>query len=346
MGIEVLPPAVDESGWSFTAVGEAIRFGLGGVKGVGESAVEAVMEARSRVGSFRSLAHFATEVDLRALNSKVFEALIKSGSFDGLGAERSALLAVLERVLDYAQQRRREVAEGQGTLFGGGGRPEPQPDPRVEPWSERERLAYEKETLGLYLTGNPLSEYQAQLMSLATATSSSLQPDEENRVTVGGVVTQVRQRKIKSGPNAGRVMGRFILEDLEGSLPVAVFANQFQQYGALLEEGAIVLVTGLARDRGSGVELTTEEVVSLEQAEESLVREVEVHLGQGIGATDMVRLRDLLTEHAGDVPVRFSIDLSGRTVRVAPAERFRVRYDATLVASLEDLLGKSSVRPA
>ena len=346
MGIEVLPPDVNESGWSFTAVGDAIRFGLGGVKGVGESAVEAILEARQRIGRFRSLAHFAVEVDLRAVNSKVFEALIKSGSFDDLGAERSALLATLERVLDYAQQRRREIEEGQGTLFGGSARPEPEPDPRVAPWPERERLAYEKETLGLYLTGNPLSEYRGQLMSLATATSSTLRPDEEARVTVGGVVTRVRQSKIKSGPNAGRVMGRFTLEDLEGSVPVAVFANQFQQFGSLLEEGAIVLVTGLARDRGSGVELTAEEVAGLDKAKESLVREVEVHLGQGIGPSEMVRLRDLLTEHVGDVPVRFSIDLSDRTVRVAPAERFRVRYDAALVASLEDLLGESSVRPA
>ncbi|MEZ5331347.1 MAG: DNA polymerase III subunit alpha [Thermoanaerobaculia bacterium] len=346
MGIDVEPPDVNESGWSFTAVGEAIRFGLGGVKGVGESAVEAILEARGRVGRFRSLAHFATEVDLKALNSKVFEALIKSGSFDSVGAERSALLDVLERVLDYAQQRRREIEEGQGTLFGGAARPEPEPDDRLAPWPERERLGYEKETLGLYLTGNPLSEFQSQLMSLATATSSTVQADEERRATVGGVVTQVRQRKIKSGPNAGRIMGRFTLEDLEGSVPVAVFANQFQQFGALLEEGAIVLVTGLARDRGSGVELTAEDVVSLEKAKESLVREVEVRLGQGVGASEMVRLRELLTEHAGDVPVRFAIDLSGRTVMVAPAERFRVRYDAALVASLEDLLGKSSVRPA
>ena len=346
MGIEVLPPDVNESGWSFTAVGDAIRFGLGGVKGVGESAVEAVLAARQRIGRFGSLAHFAVEVDLRAVNSKVFEALIKSGSFDGLGAERSALLATLERVLDHAQQRRREIEEGQGTLFGGSARPEPEPDPQIAPWPERERLAYEKETLGLYLTGNPLSEYRGQLMSLATATSSTLRPDEEARVTVGGVVTRVRQSKIKSGPNAGRVMGRFTLEDLEGSVPVAVFANQFQQFGSLLEEGAIVLVTGLVRDRGSGVELTAEEVAGLDTARESLVREVEVRLGQGIGPSEMVRLRDLLTEHAGDVPVRFSIDLSGRTVRVAPADRFRVRYDAALVASLEDLLGESSVRPA
>jgi DNA polymerase-3 subunit alpha len=237
------------------------------------------------------------------------------------------------------------VEQGQGTLFTSGPAQEPS-IPSFAPWDERTRLLFEKEALGFYLTGNPLSEHQTQLAKLATHTSGGLVADDERRVTLGGIVTQVRQRKIKNGPNAGKVMGLFVLEDLDGSLPVTLFASQYQQYASLLVEGAIVLVRGVARDRGSGVEVTGEEVVSLDRARQALVREVELELDERCTAGELVRLRELLAEHAGDVPVRLCLRIEGRSLRVAPDERFRVRYDAALVGRLEDLLGKSAVRPA
>ena len=121
MDIAVLPPDINESSWSFTAVGGSIRFGLGAVKGIGESAVEAVLEARREVGSFRSLAHFATEVDLKSLNHKAMESIICAGCFDTLGFSRRDLLSSLDRILDYAQRKRREKEAGQGSLFSGSG---------------------------------------------------------------------------------------------------------------------------------------------------------------------------------------------------------------------------------
>jgi DNA polymerase III subunit alpha len=344
MSIPVLPPEVNESSWSFTAVGDAIRFGLGAVKGVGESAVDAILEARRRVGRFESLTHFATSVDLSALNTKVFDALIKAGAFDGFGAKRRALVEVLDAVLEDAQRRRREEAAGQGTLFGGDELPPPQPDRDVEPWSERERLRYEKETLGFYLTGNPLSEHQQQLAALSCTTIDRLEADSERKVTVAGVVSGVRQAKIKSGANAGRLMGRFLLEDLGASLPVAVFANQFEEYGRLLEEDAIVLVKGVARDRGSGLEMTAEEIVSLDRAKEDLITELEVELDSEMSSASLVALRELLIEHAGDVPVRFRVAVNGRSVRIAPPDRFRVRFEPDLVASIEAIVGGGRVR--
>ncbi|MGH9465060.1 MAG: OB-fold nucleic acid binding domain-containing protein, partial [Thermoanaerobaculia bacterium] len=218
--------------------------------------------------------------------------------------------------------------------------------PDAAAWDERTRLLFEKAALGFYLTGNPLSEHQEQLARLATHTSGGVVADDEQRVTLGGIVSQVRQRKIKNGPNAGKVMGLFVLEDLDGSLPVTLFASQYQQYASLLVEGAIVLVRGLARDRGSGVEVTAEEVVSLERARQALVRQVELELDERCTASELVRLRELLAEHAGDVPVRLCLRIGGRALRVAPDERFRVHYDAALAGRLEDLLGKSAVRPA
>jgi DNA polymerase-3 subunit alpha len=343
MGIQVLPPDVNESTWTFTAVGDNIRFGLGGVKGVGESAVEAILEARRAAGRFSGLVPFACEVDLRAINQKVFECLIKSGSFDGFGVERSALLAALPRALEFAQKRRREIEEGQGSLFASASMPQPELDVDEKPWPDRRRLSFEKETLGFYLTGHPLAEHSKTMRKLASHTTGSLRNGGDGPVAIGGLVTRIRQNKIKSGPNAGRLMGRFVLEDEEGTVPVAVFADTLQKYASILEEEAIVLIKGTARDRGSGVELTVEEMTPLDQAEDRLVSELRLTLPTEMTTTDLMTLRDLLIENAGEVPVRLHLELENGEVQIAPDERFKVRYDPGLVTSIEALLGPGSV---
>jgi DNA polymerase-3 subunit alpha len=345
MGISVLPPDVNESSWSFTVGGESIRFGLGAVKGVGESAVESILEARRRVGRFRGLAHFATEVDLRALNHKVFESLIKSGSFDDFGFERSALYQDLDGILDYAQARQREIADGQSTLFSAEAVPEPEPRASTPPWSDRRRLAYEKESLGFYITGHPLSEHSDRIEHQATHTTASLEPGLEGPIIIGGVVTRPRRTKIKSGPNAGRLMGRFVLEDLEGSVPVAVFADTFERCGNLLEEESIVLIKASVRDRGSHVELGVEEVTPLDEVTRQAVALLVVDLPSELSQAELLRLRDVITENPGSTPVTLNLHLGDGPVRIRPLERFRVRYDEELARSIEEIVGQGAVRP-
>ena len=345
MGISVLAPDVNESSWSFTVGGESIRFGLGAVKGVGESAVESILEARHRVGRFRSLAQFATEVDLRALNHKVFESLIKSGSFDGFDFERSALYQDLDPILDYAQNRQREIADGQSTLFTTEMVPEPQPRASTPPWSDRRRLAYEKESLGFYLTGHPLSEHSERLEKQATHTTATLEPGIEGSITIGGVVTRPQRTKIKSGPNAGRLMGRFVLEDLEGSVPVAVFADTFERFGSLLGEESIILIKASVRERGSEVELGVEEVTPLDEVTRQAVALLAVDLPPELSPAQLLRLREVITEHPGSTPVTLHLSLGDGPVRIRPEERFRVRYDEELARSIEEIVGQGRVRP-
>jgi len=351
MGIAILPPDLNESNYPFTVVGGTIRFGLGGVKGVGEGAIEEVLAARRRVGRFKSLTHFATEIESRLTNRKVFECLIKAGAFDSLGIHRAALWAALDRILDYAGRRRQEREVGQGSLFGGGGMGggsngmEPAPDPATAPWPERERLRYEKETLGFYLTGNPMSEHEEVLRRLATHTTGDFGEGFEGPATVGGMVSALRRVKIKSGPNAGRLMGRFVLEDLEGSLPVTLFANQMQQFGHLLVDEAIVVVKGEVRDRGGEFEMTVEEIKPLEKVSGNALSAVELTLQPNLVSTGgMVKLRDLLLEHPGPVPVTFRVKLPDRTVQIAAQESFKVDFGPDLAASIEGLLGQGSVR--
>lgn len=344
MNIDVLPPDINESSWSFTAVGDSIRFGLGAVKGIGESAVEAILEARRHSGNFRSLAHFAMEVDSKSLNHKAMESVICAGCFDTLGFHRSDLLAALDRILDYAQKKRREKEAGQGSLFSSEALPEPQPVEGSEVWSERERLHREKEALGFYLTGNPLSEHQGKLSHLTDHTTSSVRSNGEGSVKIGGIVTRLTQNRIRSGPNAGRMMGRFMLEDLEGSVPVAVFADQLQKFGHLLKDEAIVVIKGMARDRGADVEITIEDVTALEQVDKSLIQELVIQLPGDLQTAKMLQLRDILIEHTGDLPVRMVIPVAGREVSISPEQRFRVHLDQTLVDAVEKVLGRGALR--
>ena len=344
MRIPVLPPDVNESNWSFTAVGDTIRFGLGAVKGVGGAAVEAILEARHRVGSFKGLVNLACEVDPKAINHRVFDALVKSGAFDSFDMPRHDLHASLARVLDYAQKRRRDSDAGQSTLFGASAAPDTSLLTTGDPWSERERLASEKEALGFYLTGNPLSEHESEIRRLTTHRIGELEGGED-RVVVGGVVSAVRRVKIKSGANAGRFMGRFVLEDLEGSISVAVFADKLERYGALLVDEAVVLVKGAVRERGAEKEIAAEEIASLESAAAELRGEVDLILAREMSTAEALRLRDLLTERPGPIRVFFRLELPGKKpVRVVPEDRFQIALDDAMTTAIEEILGHGAVR--
>jgi len=347
MGISVMPPDINESNWTFTVVGETIRFGLGAVKGIGESAVEAILETRRRVGKFKDFLDFVTEVDLAALNSKVLQCLIKAGCFDSSGAQRSVLFGSYERILAYAIQRQKEIAEGQSTLFGGDQSLAPTLDESVPEWSEREKLSHERETLGLYLTGNPLDQYREEIQRLATHTTEDLKASEggDGKVRVAGVVSRFKQTKIKSGPNAGRMMGRFELEDPHGALQVAVFADQTKKYGHILKDEVIVLVTGTVRERGTDLEMNVETIESLDEDLAPRVHSLEVTLNS-TEMGQMLRLRDLLIENPGTVPVRFLLRRGEKTAVIRLDERYRVAVDADslLPHSIDQILGPGATR--
>ncbi len=346
MAIPVLPPDVNVSEWPFTVEGGAIRFGLGGVKGLGESAAETLLVVRRRSGRFRSLAHLVSAVDPKAVNLKVFETLVKSGACDGFGQHRAALLGALDRTLDWAQRRRRAEEAGQGSLFGGGTTEELSPavEDGAAVWPESERLRAEKEALGFFLTGNPLAQFEARLTALTTHTTRALREGFEGEATVGGLVSRVKRAKIKSGPNAGKVMGRFVLEDLTGGLNMTLFVEALRKYDALLVEDQAVLARGTVRERGGEVEMTVESLEPLDRAAQRLVTGVRLVLDHELPRKTLLRLRDLLAENPGDAPVSITVRLDqDRSVEIAPEERFRVEFSPGLAADIEALVGRGSV---
>ncbi len=342
MGIEVLPPDVNESGWRFTTDGDSIRFGLGAVKGIGENAIESMLEVRRRVGRFSGLHHLCCEADLRQLNKKGIECLIKAGCFDSIVSNRRVLFEALESIMARAQRRRRERDAGQSSLFGEAAVMAPEVSEEGPDWPPRERLQFERESLGIFLTGNPLEDFR-EVLARKTRAMDRLDDCEGTQVCLGGLVTRSRQNKIKSGPNSGRFMGRFVLEGLEGTVAVALFADQFDKYRRLVQEDAIVLVTGQVRERGGAFELRAEKIEAVDQ-ESYREFEIEMDLGEQASMGKMLELRNLIVEHPGRARVIFRMKLpTGEKVSVAAGEEFRASPDAHLLGAAEKLLGAGKV---
>ena len=231
VGIPVLPPDINESRQKFAAAGQAIRFGLAAIKGVGEAAAEAILAERAR-GPFTSFTDFALRLDSHLVNKRTLDALIGAGAFDSLGKNRATLAAASERVVARAERTREEAASGQSNLFGGGGGPgagdaEPAGDdfPELPDFSLEEKLKGEKEVLGFYVTGHPLTRFAEAVERFADARVGDLLSRLDKTVRVGGVLVNLKKQKIKKGMNEGKTMLKAVLEDMTGSVPVAIFAS-------------------------------------------------------------------------------------------------------------------------
>jgi len=276
MDISLLPPDINESNFSFTVVGQNIRFGLGAVKGVGEGAIESILEARNKLGRFDSLLQFCQNVDMRSCNKKVVEALIKSGSFDSFSLTRRSLFDDVEKTTDSALRAKDEKERGQSSLFGGFASTTPNPHAslsapasKVDEWNEDEKLRFEKETLGFYITGHPLNKFSDDLKLFATATTETLAQHIDEVVHVGGIIGQMKKSKIKKGPNEGKLMAKFVLDDQFGSVEVVVFSDLYQKVARWLDNGVAVLLTAAVKDTGG---LATGRSAALASAEQQALR--------------------------------------------------------------------------
>jgi DNA polymerase-3 subunit alpha len=358
MEIEVLPPDVNTSRLEFsverdeTADVQRLRFGLAAVKNVGESAIRSVLEARRRLGRFRSLSEFCENLDLRLANKRVIESLIKAGAFDGLKASRARLCAALDGALESAARRIRERESGQASLFGMMGGADEAPGgqvvaedrlPDVADWTDREMLAHEKETLGFYMTGHPLTPFADELAQMCTHTTATLaQAGSASEVTVGGIVTALKRRKTKKGDS----MATFSLEDLEGAAEVVVFPDLYGKVMSRLVEDAALLVTGRPEIDDRPRILATA-VSTLQQAREARASGMAIQIvTTGLTDETLQQLRATLGSHRGSVPLYLEISRPGgfvMTLKADPAE-FGTSPSKELMASVEALLGKGSVK--
>ena len=355
MGIEVAPPDINTCAADFTVDEALVRFGLAAVKGIGARAVEAIVEARRCVGACTNLYHFCENVDPRAVNRSAVEALIKCGAFDSLGAHRAAMMAALDRAIELGQAAAEDRRTGQMNFFdalGDAGAPAPPPRfPRVEPWSEAQLLAAEKETLGFYVTSHPLTHYARELDSLSRpegaqlARLTELGPDAP--VTIGCMIAQVRQTVTKSGRSAGKRMAMLTVEDLTGKSDAVVFSGPYERLGELLQAETMVFLCGrvdLSRGRPS---IIVDDVIPIDDAIEKLTGAVLLRMGPGGADGELLRrAREILSQHPGPCTVLLELRPRHRSdvrATVRAGAECSVAPSRGLVRKLTELLGEENL---
>jgi DNA polymerase-3 subunit alpha len=337
LGLEVLVPDVNESQSDFSVADGKIRFGLSAVRNVGESAVERIIAARDKEGPFADFTDFVGRVDPLVLNRRTLESLIKAGAFDSVGHARKALFMHFEEIMDAALERRRNEDMGQFSLFEGTpAADEPAMDIGADEWSQRTKLGFEKEMLGLYVSDHPLLAAQASLRS-HTPISGLADHKDGSPVTVGGLVGPITRRWTKKG----EPMLFFQFEDLEGSIEVVAFPAVVAVSGPLVAEDAVLVVSGRVDNRGDDVKLVAKEIAELALRPDD---ELRIEVPARRLSTDVVgRLQAVLSNHPGSVPVYLHMvsDRGRKVLRLS--DEYRVEPRSALYAEIRELLGQRAV---
>ena len=339
MGIEVLVPDINESESDFTVHDGRIRFGLSAVRNVGEGAVEKIIEARQDQ-PLKSFMDFVNRVDTAVLNKRSIESLIKAGAFDGSGDTRKGLTLVHEQILDATLERRRNEEMGQYSLFAGDDDSVEETNIEVPDlaWPQKTRLAFEKEMLGLYVSDHPLLSLGA---ALAAATSTSIAElgdlSDRSSLSVGGIVGSITRRWTKKGDP----MLFFQLEDLEGSVECIAFPKTVHDYGPLIVEDAILVISGHLDHRGDDVKVVARELKELEIRDDSTIR-LTIPAGRLTPET-VNSLKTILKNHPGSASVYLHMTDDGDTKVLKLSDAHKVEPRSALFAELKELLGPKAI---
>ena len=356
MGLEVLPPNVNEGELQFATAGEGrVLFGLGAIKGVGFKAVEEVLRVRAEGGPFLTLDDFTERVSPKICGQGCVETLIKAGAFDCLGARRSQLLAVLPRAFQSGQARQEDRRRGQKNLFDSfGGPSDTEPDagstslPDLPELPEAERLAEEKAALGLYMTSHPLARHESALLAFRTHSVAELMDlPEKVEVTVGGIIQNVKPRNVSKSRSGLTRMVKFSFEDLEGTVAAMCWPEEYARNESLIQNDAIVFVKGMMNRSREPAELVVSRVIPVEEAASQLARGLVVTLRKGIHQTEEVeRLLRLVRGRPGNLDLY--LEVTGlehvRRAICRAGSSLKVRHDDQLVSDLEAAVGLGNVR--
>ncbi len=347
-GIQVLPPDVNESAKEFTVVKGNIRFGLVAVKNVGEGAIESIMEARAEGGRFETLFDFCERVDLRRVNKRVMEALIRCGAMDTLTGNRAQKMAVLEQALEYGQRMRKEKDSPQFGLFGMGAAPVPAAAPSLPDlpeWDDKEKLNLEKESLGFYITGHPLGRYQKILEKFTTADSLSLKEKNNGQpVRIGGIITAVKTIKTKKGDD----MAFVTTEDLAGTVETTVFSSVYETVRHLLIQDTAVIIEGAVQNDEKSVKILADRIVPVNEAENTWA--ASLHINLDMSRTDreiLTKLMDILRNHPGNCRGYLHLrDPEKSEAVIVMSENMQIRACEELDRQVNELLGYPAVETA
>jgi DNA polymerase-3 subunit alpha len=351
LGIQVLPPDVNESEKDFSVSAEAIRFGLAAIKNVGEGPIETILEARRAGGPFMSFSDFCHRVDMRKLTKRAVECLIKVGAFDSTGARRAQLAEVLDRTVDQGLAAQRAVSQGQTSIFTAldydnetSSHPFPVQDsvPTMPEWKEDQLLAYEKELIGFYITSHPLSRYTEATSRYSNCRSDCLnEVADAKEVKLCGIISTIKRTMTKKGDQ----MAYFTLEDFHGTAEVIVFPDLYQTAAALITPESVVQVTGTL-DRGEkATRIKATKLLSLGTLMVSGYSKVTIQVScDAASSHTFLRLREVLHRHPGACPVFLALTIHEHSESIiAVGPELRVLPNPRLVGDIEGLIGKGAV---
>ena len=341
LGLKIAPPNINQSEYAFRVVDEKnIIYGLGAVKGAGQAAIEMIVAARKQDGEFKDLFDFCRRVDLRKVNRRVLEALIKAGAFDTIGTHRASMLASVDLALQQAEQNLRNEARGQHDLFGA-------IIPKthainyvnVNPWSDHERLFGEKETLGLYLTGHPIHRYLAELKNVISHRIADIRPTKSAKLA--GIITGIRMIQTKRGDR----MAIVTLDDASGTIDVLCFSEIFQTHRELLTKDKIVFVEGEVSidDFNNNFRMVSQDIFSIDQLRERFAKHLQIRVSPD-HADDFKKLANILEKYRGG-KTKVILDYMRHDAKASLqlGEAWRVQPSDLLLQTLRDAFAEKNV---
>ncbi|MDR9502070.1 MAG: DNA polymerase III subunit alpha [Desulfurivibrionaceae bacterium] len=315
-GIAVLPSDINESDHDFTVIKGDIRFGLAAVKNVGGAALDSIIEVRKSGGFYKSLGDFCTRVDSRKVNKRVIESLVKAGAFDTLGGRRAQIYAILDQAMEQAQAAQRDRESGQISLFSAmaGGTTQQATDiplPDIPEWDDRQRLAFEKETVGFYITGHPLDNVKEEMANATECAIIDLAAKSDGSAArVGGLIKTLKNHKSKKGD----AMAFLTLEDVTGEVEVVVFPSAYGHCSHLLSSDEPLVIQGqVQKEEEGGAKILADEVFSLADALERYTTGARIFLhAEKISRQKIEELKTVIHKHHGPCPVSLTLHFPDR----------------------------------
>lgn len=344
MGIEVLPPCINESMADFSMISDKqVRFGFGAIKNVGEKAIDSIIKGR-KSGKFKTFFDFCNKVDLRVTNKQVIESLIKSGSMSTLPGHIAQLLQGLDSALQMANLHNNDRMNKQMTFFDNedsdieGFLPEITTLPDVPEWDETEMLNAEKDTLGFYVSTHPLDKYDCLFNLYTTMTTSSLaEVAEDEKVLIGGIVTEIKRSTTKKGDP----MAYFTLEDFEGMISGVIFKRQLDKFDDFLKVNEVVFIKGEVGFRNSIPSLRANEIIPVSLAHKKLSGNVTLTLDEAhIDEETLIKLSKTLNSFKGTCPVFIEMITPEKVkVKINVNDRFYITMDSKFKSAIENMIG-------
>ena len=352
MKLDVVSPNVNACQYKFTVKDDqGIFYGLGAIKGVGEGAIEGIINSRQQDGPFRDLFDFCQRIDLKKANKRTLEGLIRAGAMDDLGPNRATLMATLESAVQRAEQHHKNLASGQNDMFGVAPTSlEAQAEEETgqfiiaKDWDDEIRLTGEKETLGLYLTGHPIDRYEHEINQIVSKRIAGLNPKKDQNITVAGLVVAMRTMNTKRGDRIAFIT----LDDRTGRLELAIFSEAYNQHRDLIAKDRLLVVEGEVSldDYTGGLKMSANKLYDIDHAREAFARQLVLKVDQQKAGNGFVRgLSEVLGPYReGHCPVRVDYQQAGATAQIQLGAGWRVRPTDELIRRLDELVGREQIR--